>query len=58
MIDQAYFAEQPLMAEDTTSVIASLKHKHSSWKHVDGTHWQTRFNHLVTYGAGVLNQIT
>eukprot|EP00250_Pteridium_aquilinum_P035483 c9490_g1_i1 orf=69-2117(+) len=52
MIDQTFFGKQPLPAENTSSVIASLKHKHTSWKHVEGTHWHTRFNHLVTYGAG------
>lgn len=52
MIDQSFFGEQPLAAEDTTAVIAFLKHTHTSWKHVEGTHWHTRFNHLVTYGAG------
>lgn len=52
MIDQNLFGDQPLPAKDSTSIIASLKHQHTSLKHVEGTHWHTRFNHLVTYGAG------
>lgn len=52
IIDQTFFGKQPLPATDSTFVIASLKHQHTSWKHVEGTHWHTRFNHLVTYGAG------
>ncbi|KAL3686148.1 hypothetical protein R1sor_004170 [Riccia sorocarpa] len=52
LIDQSFFGTQPLPAKDTTAVVAHLKHRHTSMKHVDGTHWQTRFNHLVNYGAG------
>ncbi|KAI5066889.1 hypothetical protein GOP47_0017417 [Adiantum capillus-veneris] len=53
MIDLTLFGRKPLPAKDTTSVIASLKHKHTSYKHVEGTHWHARFNHLITYGAGM-----
>eukprot|EP01018_Ginkgo_biloba_P008211 Gb_25644 [translate_table: standard] len=52
MIDQKLFGEQPLLVRDTTSIVADLKQQYTSWKHVEGTHWHTRFNHLVNYGAG------
>ncbi|XP_057813855.2 mitochondrial intermediate peptidase, mitochondrial [Cryptomeria japonica] len=52
MIDQTLFGEQPLHGRDTMSIVADLKEKYTSWKHVEGTHWHTRFNHLVNYGAG------
>lgn len=54
MIDQTLFGKQSHPVDDTSSIIATLKHKHTSWKHVEGTHWQTRFSHLITYGAGKL----
>ncbi|CAM6092610.1 unnamed protein product [Calypogeia fissa] len=52
LIDQTLFGKQPLPAKDTTAVVADLKHRHTSLKHVEGTHWQTRFCHLISYGAG------
>lgn len=52
LIDQTLFGKQPLPAKDTTAVIAELKQRHTGVKHVNGTHWHTRFNHLVSYGAG------
>lgn len=52
MIDQTFYGRQPLPASDTTAVLAEMKHKFTSWKHVQGTHWHTRFSHLVSYGAG------
>ncbi|KAG6546992.1 hypothetical protein Mapa_011608 [Marchantia paleacea] len=52
LIDQTLFGKQPLPGKDTTAVVADLKHRHTSMKHVEGTHWQTRFNHLINYGAG------
>ncbi|KAK6132192.1 hypothetical protein DH2020_034075 [Rehmannia glutinosa] len=52
LIDQALHASQPSSVEDTISIVADLKREHTSWKHVEGTHWHTRFSHLVTYGAG------
>jgi intermediate peptidase len=52
LIDQTLFGKQPLPAKDTTAVVADLKHRHTSFKHVEGTHWQTRFCHLISYGAG------
>ncbi|KAK6132170.1 hypothetical protein DH2020_034095 [Rehmannia glutinosa] len=52
LIDQALHASQPSSVEDTISIVADLKREHTSGKHVEGTHWHTRFSHLVTYGAG------
>ncbi|XP_020261716.1 probable mitochondrial intermediate peptidase, mitochondrial isoform X2 [Asparagus officinalis] len=50
--DLTLFGEQPSTPIDTISVVADLKRKYTSWNHVDGTHWHTRFTHLITYGAG------
>ncbi|KAL3645220.1 Mitochondrial intermediate peptidase [Castilleja foliolosa] len=52
LIDQTLHASQPSSVEDTISIVADLKREHTCWKHVEGTHWHTRFTHLVTYGAG------
>ncbi|PON56238.1 Peptidase M3A/M3B [Parasponia andersonii] len=52
IIDQTLFGEQPNPPRDTSSIVADLKTKYTSWKHVEGTHWQSRFNHLLNYGAG------
>ncbi|XAR71801.1 Mitochondrial intermediate peptidase [Bertholletia excelsa] len=52
IMDQTLFGEQPSSQLDTISVVAQLKRQHTSWKHVEGTHWHTRFSHLLNYGAG------
>lgn len=52
LIDQTLFGEQPAPLRDTSSIVADLKRQYTSWNHVEGTHWQTRFNHLLNYGAG------
>lgn len=52
LIDQTLFGEQPSSPMDTISVVADLKRRHTSWTHVEGTHWHTRFSHLLNYGAG------
>ncbi|KAJ4956022.1 hypothetical protein NE237_012805 [Protea cynaroides] len=52
LIDQTLFGEQPYTSRDTISIVADLKRQHTSWKHVEGTHWHTRFSHLLNYGAG------
>ncbi|XP_015580816.1 mitochondrial intermediate peptidase, mitochondrial isoform X2 [Ricinus communis] len=56
LVDQTLFGEQPASSRDTSSIVADLKRQHTSWKHVEGTHWQIRFSHLVNYGADVLQQ--
>jgi Zn-dependent oligopeptidase len=35
----------------TTEIFAKL-HKDSNIPYAEGTHWHSRFGHLVTYGAG------
>ncbi|KAE8022416.1 hypothetical protein FH972_008218 [Carpinus fangiana] len=52
LIDHSLFGEQQVPPRDTSSIVADLKRQHTSWKHVEGTHWHTRFNHLLNYGAG------
>ncbi|XP_027103929.1 mitochondrial intermediate peptidase, mitochondrial-like isoform X2 [Coffea arabica] len=52
LIDQKLFGEEASSMRDTASLVAELKRQHTSWKHVDGTHWHTRFGHLASYGAG------
>lgn len=51
-MDQTFFGEQPI--PPTSSVVEDLKREYTSWKHVEGTNWQARFNHLLNYGAGML----
>lgn len=52
LVDQTLYGEQTSSPIDTTSVVADLRKQHTNWKHVEGTHWQTRFSHLLNYGAG------
>lgn len=52
LIDQTLFGDQLAGQRDTSSVVADLKSQYTSWRHVEGTHWQTRFSHLLNYGAG------
>ncbi|KAM0958133.1 hypothetical protein EV1_023220 [Malus domestica] len=49
-VGQTFFGEQP--TPPTSSFVADLKREYTSWKHVEGTHLHTRYNHLVNYGAG------
>ncbi|TYK23687.1 putative mitochondrial intermediate peptidase [Cucumis melo var. makuwa] len=51
LIDQTLFGEKLTSERGTASVVADLKRQYTSWKHVDGTHWQSQFCHLLTYGA-------
>ncbi|XP_074291377.1 mitochondrial intermediate peptidase, mitochondrial isoform X2 [Silene latifolia] len=52
LIDQKLFGEQDCPLKDTISVVADLKRQHTSYKQVEGTHWHTRFSHLLNYGGG------
>ncbi|KAJ8771406.1 hypothetical protein K2173_026583 [Erythroxylum novogranatense] len=52
LVDQTLFGEQSSSPKSTSSVVADLKREYTSWKHVEGTHWEVRFNHLINYGAG------
>lgn len=53
LIDQTLFGDRLTGQRDTSSVVADLKSQYTSWRHVEGTHWQTRFSHLLNYGAGM-----
>lgn len=52
IMDQTFFGDQPIPPRDTSSMVADLRTQYTSWRHVEGTHWQVRFNHLLNYGAG------
>jgi len=52
--DQALFGPPPANGGDrldTTKLFAEL-HKSHHVPYAEGTHWHTKFGHLVTYGAG------
>lgn len=53
LVDQTLFGEQTSTGRDTMAIVADLKRQHTSWTHVEGTHWHTRFSHLTNYGAGI-----
>ncbi|KAF6140665.1 hypothetical protein GIB67_013958 [Kingdonia uniflora] len=55
IINQTLFGELS-SSRDTISVVEDLR-KFNSWKHVEGTHWHTRFNHLINYGVGYYSYI-
>ncbi|KAL6873710.1 hypothetical protein ACP4OV_013792 [Aristida adscensionis] len=52
IMDLTLFGEQASKPMDTISIVADLKRKHTSWKYAEGTHWHTRFTHLINYGSG------
>ncbi|XP_074368534.1 mitochondrial intermediate peptidase, mitochondrial isoform X2 [Apium graveolens] len=52
MVDQKLFGEESSVPKDTVTLFRDLKMQHTSWKHMEGTHWHTRFTHLLNYGAG------
>ncbi|XP_027331078.1 mitochondrial intermediate peptidase, mitochondrial isoform X2 [Abrus precatorius] len=52
LVDQTLYGEKPLPYGDPSSVVAELKREHTNWEHVEGTHWESRFSHLINYGAG------
>jgi len=52
IMDLTLFGEQASKPMDTISTVADLRRKHTSWKCAEGTHWHTRFTHLINYGAG------
>lgn len=49
--DQALFGPPDTSATSTTAMFAHLVKSHGI-PYEDGTHWHSRFGHLVTYGAG------
>jgi intermediate peptidase len=52
IMDLTLFGEHTSKPLDTISAVADLKRRHTSWNYVEGTHWHTRFSHLINYGAG------
>lgn len=52
MIDQTLFGETTSSIYEKTTLIGDLQKKYTSFGYVEGTHWHTRFNHLINYGAG------
>ncbi|EFJ18321.1 hypothetical protein SELMODRAFT_420134 [Selaginella moellendorffii] len=52
MVDQKFFGPQPLPAGGTTGVLVEMQELSKNWKHIEGTHWQSKFGHMITYGAG------
>eukprot|EP00850_Spirogloea_muscicola_P012956 SM000086S23008 [mRNA] locus=s86:76943:81851:+ [translate_table: standard] len=52
LVDQELFGPQPLRANSTTAVLVELQKQHTNLTHEEGTHWQTRFSHLVGYAGG------
>ena len=51
LFDQALFGVPDLNRGSTTELFARL-HRENNVPYADGTHWHSRFGHLVTYGAG------
>jgi thimet oligopeptidase len=49
-LDQAYHTRKTPM--DTTAMLAEIQVKYTPFKHVEGTHFQGTFGHLVGYDAG------
>lgn len=52
LADQTLHGEQPHPLGDISSVLSELKRKHTNLEHIEGTHWEARFSHLLNYGAG------
>ncbi|MBX3212368.1 MAG: Zn-dependent oligopeptidase [Labilithrix sp.] len=49
-LDQAYHTRPPPL--DTTKVLAEVHDAYTPFKHVEGTHFQASFGHLIGYDAG------
>ena len=50
--DQALFGERQSPSPVSTTDLFRRLHGDHGVPHADGTHWHSRFGHLVTYGAG------
>lgn len=57
MIDQTLFGETTSSIHDKTTLIGELQNTHTSFGYAEGTHWHTRFNHLINYGAGKFHNL-
>jgi intermediate peptidase len=51
LFDQALFGVPDPNRVSTTELFAKL-HRINNVPYAEGTHWHSRFGHLVTYGAG------
>jgi intermediate peptidase len=51
LFDQALFGVPDPSRPSTTELFAKL-HRDNNVPYAEGTHWHSRFGHLVTYGAG------
>jgi intermediate peptidase len=51
LFDQKLFGRPDPSQPSTTEIFAKL-HKDHNIPYAEGTHWHSRFGHLVTYGAG------
>lgn len=51
LFDQALFGVPDPNRGSTTELFAKL-HRDHNFPYAEGTHWHSRFGHLVTYGAG------
>jgi intermediate peptidase len=51
LFDQKIFGRPDPSQPSTTEIFAKLHQDHNI-PYADGTHWHSRFGHLVTYGAG------
>jgi intermediate peptidase len=51
LFDQALFGVPDRNRGSTTDLFAKL-HRENNVPYAEGTHWHSRFGHLVTYGAG------
>ena len=45
------------IAKHTTEVIKEIENEYSVIPHVEGTHWQSRFGHVIGYGAGYYSYV-
>jgi len=51
LVDQVYHGMEPLK-ESTTDSFLRLQEKHTNVRGEAGTHYQTKFTHLIGYAAG------
>ena len=52
LFDQTIFGDPQKWAHHSTTDIFSSLHKDNGLLFADGTHWHSKFGHLVSYGAG------
>eukprot|EP00741_Cyanophora_paradoxa_P008368 tig00001302_g8095.t1 len=59
VLDLRYFGEEAGAASppDTTATLRDLQNALTNVPHVEGTAWQTKFGHLVSYGASYYSYV-